>query len=206
MIYRLSDEVSGRPRGYCAGTRLETRGWRRTASGAGGCQFNFVLDSDIDAVCVSAGGAAGIALEQTQFSRISGAGTAQGTGGRSLVLENGYNFSNTFFALDLEVSPTCLAITFNHNGLNTFVSPFLNCVTAVNATPGVHHGGEDFTVTWTVENHSPGAAKPGGWTDRVYLSDHADPLAEGARSLVLGEVVRFHLKDGLFDGKAGEET
>ena len=108
-----------------------------TASGAGGCQFNFVLDSDIYAVCVSAGGAAGIALEQTQFSRISGAGTAQGTGGRSLVLENGYNFSNTFFALDLEVSPTCLAITFNHNGLNTFVSPYFNCVTAVNATASI---------------------------------------------------------------------
>jgi hypothetical protein len=105
-----------------------------TAAGAGGCQFNFVLDSDIYAVCVSAGGAAGLAFEQTQFSRISGAGTAQGVGGRSVVLENGYNFSNTFFALDLEVSPTCLAITFNHNGLNTFVSPFLNCVTAVNAT------------------------------------------------------------------------
>jgi hypothetical protein len=105
-----------------------------TASGAGGCQFNFVLDSDIYAVCVAAGGAAGLALEQTQFSRISGAGTAQGTGGRSLVLENGYNFSNTFFGLDLEVSPTCLSITFNHNGLNTFVSPYFNCVTAVNAT------------------------------------------------------------------------
>ncbi len=105
-----------------------------TASGAGGCQFNFVLDSDIYAVCVSAGGGAGLAFEQTQFSRISGAGTAEGTGGRGMVLENGYNFSNTFFALDLEVSPTCLSITFDHNGLNTFVSPFFNCVTAVDAT------------------------------------------------------------------------
>jgi len=108
-----------------------------TAPSSGGCQFNFVLDSDIYAVCVSDGGAAGVALEQTQFSRISGAGTAQGTGGRSLVLENGYNFSNTFFALDLEVSPTCLSITFNHNGLNTFVSPYFNCQTAVNATASI---------------------------------------------------------------------
>jgi pectate lyase-like protein len=105
-----------------------------TAPGAGGCQFNFVLDSDIYAVCVAAGGAAGLAFEQTQFSRISGAGTAEGTGGRSMVLENGYNFSNTFFAVDMEVSPICLSITFNHNGLNTFVSPFFNCVTAVDAT------------------------------------------------------------------------
>jgi Pectate lyase superfamily protein len=105
-----------------------------TAAAGGGCQFNYVLDSDVYAVCVSAGGAAGLALEQVQFSRISGAGTAAGTGGRGVVLENGFNFSNTFFALDLEVSPTCLSITFSHNGLNTFVSPYFDCVTAVTAT------------------------------------------------------------------------
>jgi hypothetical protein len=104
------------------------------AAGAGGCQFNYLLDSDVYAVCVSSGGAGGLAFEQVQFSRISGAGTAEGPGGRGVVLENGYNFSNTFLALDLEVSPTCLSITFNHNGLNTFVSPYFNCVTAVNAT------------------------------------------------------------------------
>jgi hypothetical protein len=104
---------------------------------AGGCQFNFVLDSDVYAVCVSTGGAAGLALEQTQFSRISGAGTAEATGGRGLVLENGYNFSNVFFGLDLEVSPICLSITFNHNGLNTFVSPYFNCQTAINSTNSI---------------------------------------------------------------------
>jgi Pectate lyase superfamily protein len=104
---------------------------------AGACQFNYVLDSDIYAVCDSAGGSAGIALEQTQFSRISGAGTAAASGGRGLVLENGYNFSNTFFGLDLEVSPTCLSITFNHNGMNTFISPYFDCITAVNATASV---------------------------------------------------------------------
>jgi len=104
---------------------------------AGGCQFNYVLDSEIYAVCDSLGGAAGMAFEQTQFSHISGAGTASATGGRSVVLENGYNFSNTFVGLDLEASPTCLSITFNHNGLNTFVSPYFDCVTAVNATSSV---------------------------------------------------------------------
>ena len=105
-----------------------------TAAGAGGCQFNYVLDSDLWAVCVSGGGAAGLALEQTQFSRISGAGTAEATGGAGVALENGFNFSNTFLGLDLEVSPTCLSITFNHDGQNTFISPFFNCVTAVNTT------------------------------------------------------------------------
>ena len=105
-----------------------------TAPASGGCQFNYLLDSDVYAVCVAAGGGAGLAFEQVQFSRISGAGTAEGTGGRGVVLENGYNFSNTFLALDLEVSPTCLSITFNHNGLNTFVSPY---VTAVNTTSSV---------------------------------------------------------------------
>jgi hypothetical protein len=105
-----------------------------TAAGAGGCQFNFVLDSEIYAVCVSSGGAAGIALEQTQFSTFSGAGTAQASGGRGLLLENGFDFSNTFKALDLEVSPICLSITAPNNGLNTFVSPYFNCVTAISAT------------------------------------------------------------------------
>lgn len=105
-----------------------------TSSTAGGCQFNYVLDSDIWAVCVSGGGGAGLAFEQTQFSRISGAGTAQGSGGRGVVLEQGYDFSNTFFGLDLEASPTCLSITFPHNGLNTFVSPYFNCAVAVSAT------------------------------------------------------------------------
>jgi len=99
-----------------------------TAPASGGCQFNYLLDSDVYAVCVAAGGGAGLAFEQVQFSRISGAGTAEGTGGRGVVLENGYNFSNTFLALDLEVSPTCLSITFNHNGLNTFVSPYVGNV------------------------------------------------------------------------------
>jgi Pectate lyase superfamily protein len=105
-----------------------------TAAQAGGCQFNYVLDSDIFAVCDSAGGAAGIALEQMQFSWIGGAGTASGSGGRSLVLENGYDFSNTLKALDLEVSPICLSITTPHNGLNTFISPYFDCTTAVSAT------------------------------------------------------------------------
>ncbi len=108
-----------------------------TNAGAGACQFNYVLDSDIYAVCDTAGGAAGMAFEQTQFSHVSGAGTAAAAGGRSLVLENGFNFSNTFFGLDLEVSPTCLSITFNHNGLNTFVSPYFDCVTAINATASI---------------------------------------------------------------------
>ena len=104
---------------------------------AGACQFNYVLDSDVYAVCDAAGGGAGMAFEQTQFSRVAGAASASGSGGRGLVLENGYNFSNTFSALDLEASPTCLAITFNHNGLNTFISPYFDCVTAVNATASV---------------------------------------------------------------------
>ena len=79
-----------------------------TAAAAGGLQLNYVLDSDIFAVADTAGGAAGLALEQTQFSRISGAGSAAGTGGTALLLENGFNFANTIFAFDMEVSPTCL--------------------------------------------------------------------------------------------------
>ena len=104
------------------------------AAGAGGCRLNYVLDSDIFAVCDAAGGAAGIALEQVQFSRIAGAGSAAATGGAALLLENGYNFSNVVFAFDFEAAPTCLSITFNHDGQNTFISPYFNCTTAVSAT------------------------------------------------------------------------
>ncbi|MBV8778827.1 MAG: hypothetical protein JO258_16650, partial [Alphaproteobacteria bacterium] len=105
-----------------------------TAAAAGGLQLNYVLDSDLYAVADSAGGAAGIALEQTQFSRISGAGSAAGTGGAAMLLENGYDFSNTIFAFDFEVAPTCLSISSPHDGQNTFVSPYFNCTTAINAT------------------------------------------------------------------------
>jgi hypothetical protein len=105
-----------------------------TASTAGGLQLNYLLDGDVYAVADSAGGAAGIALEQVQFSRLSGAGSAAATGGAAMLLENGYNFANTVFAFDFEVAPTCLSITFAHDGQNTFVSPYFSCTTAVNAT------------------------------------------------------------------------
>jgi hypothetical protein len=110
-----------------------------TDAAAGGCQHNYLLDSDFwgVCVCVSAGGGAGIALEQTQFSRISGAGTAEATGGRGLVIENGYDLSNIFFGLDLEVSPTCLSVTTSHDGENTFISPYFNCTTAIDATGSI---------------------------------------------------------------------
>jgi hypothetical protein len=94
-----------------------------TASAAGALQLNYVLDSDIFVIADSAGGAAGLALEQTQFSRISGAGSANGTAGTALLLENGFNFANTVFAFDMEASPICLGITSNHDGQNSFVSP-----------------------------------------------------------------------------------
>src|SRR5258708_31609241 len=105
-----------------------------TASTAGALQLNYVLDSDIFAVADSAGGAAGLALEQVQFSRISGAGTAAGTGGTALLLENGFNFANTIFAFHMEASPICLGITSPHDGQNSFISPYFACTTAVNAT------------------------------------------------------------------------
>lgn len=126
-----------------------------TNAAAGGCQFNYILDSELWAACVSAGGGAGLAFEQTQFSRISGSGTAEGTGGRGVVLENGYNYANTFFALDLEVSPTCLSITFPHDGQNTFVSPYFACTTAVDATASTHNVLINPTFAGTVVNRGP---------------------------------------------------
>ncbi|HWB50189.1 MAG TPA: glycosyl hydrolase family 28-related protein [Stellaceae bacterium] len=126
-----------------------------TAAAAGGLQLNYVLNSDIYAVADSAGGAAGIALEQTQFSRISGAGSAAATGGAAMLLENGFNFANTVFGFDFEVAPTCLAITFNHDGQNTFVSPYFNCATAVNATASTRNLLINPTYAGLVVNRGP---------------------------------------------------
>ena len=103
---------------------------------AGGLQLNYVLSSDIFTVANSAGGAAGIALEQTQISRISGAGSASAKGGTALLIENGYSFANTISAMDLEVAPTCLAIASHKAVHNTFISPYMACATAVDATAG----------------------------------------------------------------------
>ena len=158
-----------------------------TAPGAGGCQLNYLLDSDVYAVCVSAGGAVGLALEQVQFSRISGAGTAQGTGGRGVALENGYNFSNTFLALDLEVSPTCSSITFNHNGLNTFVSPYFNCVTAVSATASTGNVLINPNYGGATVNYGPlssgisviGSGSRANWLFPVAASYAATPIDDG---------------------------
>ncbi len=103
---------------------------------AGGLRLNYVLNSQIFAVADSAGGAAGIALEQTQISRISGAGSAAARGGAALLIENGYSFANTIDALDLEVAPTCLVINSRNAAHNTFISPYMACPTAVDASAG----------------------------------------------------------------------
>jgi hypothetical protein len=103
---------------------------------AGGLQLNYVLGSEIFAVADAAGGTAGIALEQTQFSRLGGAGSARAPGGAALLIENGCSFANTIEAMDLEAAPRCLVITSPRAVHNTFVSPYMACPTAVDATAG----------------------------------------------------------------------
>ncbi len=103
---------------------------------AGGLQLNYVLSSQIFAVANSAGGAAGIALEQTQISHLGGAGSAGAKGGAGLLIENGYSFANTIDAMDLEVAPTCLVIASRNAAHNTFISPYMACATAVDAVSG----------------------------------------------------------------------
>ncbi|HEY1261044.1 MAG TPA: glycosyl hydrolase family 28-related protein [Stellaceae bacterium] len=107
-----------------------------TGPNAGGLQLNYVLSSEIFAVADSAGGAAGIALEQTQISKISGAGSASAKGGAALLIEDGYSFANTISAMDLEVAPTCLVVASRKAVHNTFISPYMACATAVEATAG----------------------------------------------------------------------
>ena len=51
-------------------------------------------------------------------------------------------------------------------------------------------GGDTISVTWTVENHGNGAARPGGWTDSIYLSPIPNPVSDAdfKNSLLLGAV------------------
>jgi hypothetical protein len=88
-------------------------------------------------------------MDQVQFSSISGAASA--TAGTAMLIQNGYTFSNTISAIDLEVAQTCLAITSPYANRNTFVSPYFNCPTAIVATAGDSN---------MLLNPSYGAARP----------------------------------------------
>jgi hypothetical protein len=83
-------------------------------------RLNYILNADIFAVAVTAG-SAGLVMDQVQFSKISGAASA--TTGTAMLIQNGYTFSNTISAIDLEVAQICLAITTPSANHNTFVSP-----------------------------------------------------------------------------------
>jgi hypothetical protein len=96
---------------------------------ATGCQFNYVLNWDINAVCVSGGGGSGLDLEQLQFSTVRGAASA--TTGTAITLGAGYIFANTFEGLDLEASPVCISDMSPRTTNNTWTSPYLNCPTGL---------------------------------------------------------------------------
>lgn len=106
-----------------------------SAAGSGGAvRLNYVLNTDTFIVADSAGGGAGLALEQVQFSRISGAASA--AAGTGLLIENGYSFANTIQAIDMEVAELCLAITSAKATHNTFISPYFNCKQALTSLAG----------------------------------------------------------------------
>jgi len=106
---------------------------RNAGAHATGCQFNYVLNWDIDAVCVSGGGGSGIDLEQLQFSTLRGAASA--TTGTAITLGPGYIFANTFEGLDLEASEVCISDMFPRTTNNTWTSPYLNCPTGLVYSP-----------------------------------------------------------------------
>jgi hypothetical protein len=94
------------------------------------------MGSEIFAVTDATGGAAGIALERRQFSRLSGSGSANAPGGAALLIENGYSFANIIDAIDLEVAPICLVIASRRAAHSTFLSPYMACPIVVDATGG----------------------------------------------------------------------
>ncbi len=56
--------------------------------------------------------------------------------------------------------------------------------------PPIAKGGDSITVSWTVENRGLIGAEPGGWMDRIYLSDNPNPKAKDAKTMLLGEKKR----------------
>jgi hypothetical protein len=92
------------------------------------CQFNYVLDADIFAVCDSAG-TVGMEIRQLQFSTVKGA--ASGAQGYAIALRGGYIFSNTF-SLDLEASPICKLLIDPRTSNNTWLSNYDACPEASN--------------------------------------------------------------------------
>lgn len=93
-------------------------------SGAGiACQFNYVLDADIFAVCDSAG-VIGMDIRQLQFSTVKGA--ASGGQAYAMAMRDGYVFDNTF-SLDLEASPICKLFTDPRISNNTWLSNYDAC-------------------------------------------------------------------------------
>ena len=102
---------------------------RNPGNSSGGVQLNYVLDSELFVVADAAGGGAGIALEQVQFSMVHGAGSA--TLGTALLIENGYTIANTIQAVDLEVAAVCVSVASPRAAGNSFVSPYFDCPVAV---------------------------------------------------------------------------
>ena len=58
----------------------------------------------------------------------------------------------------MEASPTCLGITFPHDGQNSFVSPYFACTTAVNATASNRNVLINPTYAGSVVNRGPQSA------------------------------------------------
>jgi hypothetical protein len=102
---------------------------RNAGAHATGCQFNYVLNWDITAVCVSGGSGSGIDIGQLQFSTLRGAASA--TTGTAITLGSGYIFANTFQGLDLEASAVCISDMSPRTTNNTWTSPYLNCPTGL---------------------------------------------------------------------------
>lgn len=107
-----------------------------TGAGGGGCQLNNIVAGQIGLACsaTGSGALAGLALEQTQTSSLSGPFSS--TGGVALLLENGSSLRNSFTGLQLAQSATCISITSSTAASNTWLSPLLNCTTVANATGG----------------------------------------------------------------------
>ena len=104
------------------------------AAGATGMQLNYVLNADAFIVAVTGRTGLGLALNQVQFSRISGA--ASSTEGWGMWLGSGHTIANTIHGFDFEESGWCVVNDSPSSQRNTFVSPYINCVGGIYSTSG----------------------------------------------------------------------
>ena len=129
---------------------------------AGGVQLNYLTDSEVWISGTTSGGSAsigGIALEQVQFSKIAGYGSAAGASAPALLIENSNSIGNTFVGFSYDIfTNTCVSVTSATATRNAWLAPYFGCTTALN---GPTSGNKNYLIGATFGGTNMGPSSPG---------------------------------------------